>query len=139
MKQIPPSRIQAFVGAKCPRCHSGHLFVHSPFHPLKFNKTVEYCPVCGVKIEPEPGFFWGAMYFSYALVVGLMIVLGIIMFSIYEDPPMGVLLAAILGTLFLLLPFIFRLSRLLMVYLTAPYRHFDHELYERLKQEGKIL
>ena len=37
----------------------------------------EKCPVCGLKFEREPGYFLGAMYFSYALSIppGLAIVL----------------------------------------------------------------
>lgn len=133
-----PNRFNAFVRARCPQCHEGKLFSHGPFHPLKFNETVSHCPVCGVKIEPEPGFFWGAMYFSYTLVVGLVLFLGIVMFSIYDDPPLDILLGVVLGTLILLLPLIFRLSRLLMIYITAPYRRFNPELYRSLSAEGKI-
>lgn len=127
-----PSRLWAFTAARCPQCHTGKIFKHSPFHPLKFNETVEHCPACGVKIEPEPGFFWGAMYFSYALVVALVVSIGIVMFSVYDDPPLGILLGVVLGILFLLLPFIFRLSRLLMIYITAPYRKFDPEIYRQI-------
>lgn len=127
-----PSRFWAFSTGRCPQCHTGKLFKHSPLHPLKFNATVEHCPACGVKIEPEPGFFWGAMYFSYALVVGLVVTIGIVMFSIFEDPPLGILLGTVLGILFLLLPFIFRLSRLLMIYITAPYRKFNKEVFRKV-------
>ena len=37
----------------------------------------ERCPVCGLKFEREPGYFLGAMYFSYLLSIppGLVIVL----------------------------------------------------------------
>ena len=37
----------------------------------------ESCPVCGLKYEREPGYFLGAMYFSYMLSIppGLAIVL----------------------------------------------------------------
>lgn len=127
-----PSRFRAFSTGRCPQCHTGKLFRHSPLHPLKFNETLEHCPACGVKIEPEPGFFWGAMYFSYALVVALIMSIGIVMFNVYDDPPLGVLLGTVLGILFLLLPLIFRLSRLLMIYITAPYRRFDPELYRKI-------
>ncbi len=29
----------------------------------------QYCPVCGLEFEREPGYFLGAMYFSYGLSV----------------------------------------------------------------------
>lgn len=28
-----------------------------------------HCPVCGIKFEREPGYFLGAMYFSYSLAI----------------------------------------------------------------------
>lgn len=48
----------------CPRCEQGDLFV-SPMtlsNPLKMNKQ---CSICGQKFEPEPGFYYGAMFISY--------------------------------------------------------------------------
>jgi Ni,Fe-hydrogenase I cytochrome b subunit len=39
----------------------------------------EKCPVCGLKYEREPGYFIGAMYFSYLISIppGLLISLAI--------------------------------------------------------------
>jgi hypothetical protein len=34
----------------------------------------DYCSVCGLKFNPEPGFYTGAMYVSYGLSVSLFIV-----------------------------------------------------------------
>jgi uncharacterized protein (DUF983 family) len=48
----------------CPKCRRSQLFKH-PFKvsdPLAMNKQ---CPVCGQKFEPEPGFYYGAMFISY--------------------------------------------------------------------------
>jgi hypothetical protein len=32
----------------------------------------EVCPVCGLKFERGPGYFLGAMYFSYALAIPII-------------------------------------------------------------------
>jgi hypothetical protein len=82
-----------------------------------------------VKYEQEPGFFWGAMYVSYALIVGLLIFLSILMFNIYEDPSLLLLSLVIIGVSVVLTPFIMRLSRLILIYIAAPYRQFKKELY----------
>ena len=68
----------------CPRCQSGAIFqgriaVH------------EHCPVCGLKYEREPGYFLGAMYVSYLLVVPIfLLMLGALWLA--TKWPMGTLL-----------------------------------------------
>ena len=54
----------------CPRCRAGKIFDRSVF--FGFPKMYERCPVCDLKFEREPGYFLGAMYFSYGL--GLVII-----------------------------------------------------------------
>jgi len=57
----------------CPRCRTGRIFGTSIFRILP--RMHERCPECGLKFEREPGYFLGAMYFSYAL--GTVIILGL--------------------------------------------------------------
>ena len=49
---------------KCPRCQEGDLFI-KPFEFTKPLNMPERCPVCHQKFEPEPGFYYGAMFLSY--------------------------------------------------------------------------
>lgn len=56
--------IKAMWNNKCPRCRQGDIFVK----PLKLSDPVnmpEKCAYCGQKTEPEPGFYFGAMFLSY--------------------------------------------------------------------------
>ena len=84
-------------------------------HPL--------CPSCGLKYEREPGYFVGAMYFSYAmalvlgvpLAVALMILGG---FSAHQC----VLAIAVMTSL--MAPLLFRYSRVVWM-------HFDQFLDPR--------
>ena len=49
---------------KCPRCRKGDLFVE----PFEFKKPLnmhEKCAHCGQRFEPEPGYYFGAMFISY--------------------------------------------------------------------------
>lgn len=53
---------------KCPRCRKGDLFV-APFDfkdPLKMHAK---CSSCDQKFEPEPGYYFGAMFISYGWTV----------------------------------------------------------------------
>ncbi|MFK8101062.1 MAG: DUF983 domain-containing protein [Saprospiraceae bacterium] len=59
------SKIYSTFGLKCPRCHEGDLFETGTF---EFNKPFEMpksCAVCNQNFEPEPGFYYGAMFISY--------------------------------------------------------------------------
>jgi uncharacterized protein (DUF983 family) len=55
-------RITAALQLRCPRCRDGRLFSGL----LKMNTA---CPTCGLKLEPEPGFYLGSIYANYAATV----------------------------------------------------------------------
>lgn len=118
------SAFSSFTQGRCPQCREGKIFKSSVFNLLKFKQMHDNCPVCKVKFESEPGFFWGAMYFSYALNVGLAIVVGVIFFNTYEDPPLGLMIGTVFGISAVASPFVFRLARLLMMYIASPYRRY---------------
>jgi len=50
---------------RCAECGEGRLFSG----PFRMN---ERCPVCGFKFERGPGYFTGAMYFSYAIGIPII-------------------------------------------------------------------
>ena len=52
---------------RCPVCGQGKLF-RGPV------AMFECCPECGIKIEREPGFFLGAIYFNYGLTAVLTLI-----------------------------------------------------------------
>lgn len=58
------------VRHKCPRCHEGNLFTNVAYSK-DFAKMPEQCDHCGLRFLPEPSFYSGAMYVSYALQVAL--------------------------------------------------------------------
>ncbi len=58
---------------KCPRCHQGDVFVHRHAYAKGFDKMHTHCSHCQLKYEKEPGFFYGAMYVSYALTVAIFV------------------------------------------------------------------
>lgn len=52
----------------------GNLFVNANAYTLKgmFNMP-DRCPVCGQDFQIEPGFYLGAMWVSYPIVIALII------------------------------------------------------------------
>jgi uncharacterized protein (DUF983 family) len=65
-----PSTLGSILRQRCPRCRMGGIFRHSIFRG--FPKMCERCSICDLKFEREPGYFLGAMYFSFALGVLVM-------------------------------------------------------------------
>jgi uncharacterized protein (DUF983 family) len=55
---------------KCPRCRKGNMFHDTKaYHLRNLFKMHDHCPVCGQRMEIEPGFYYGTSYVSYALTV----------------------------------------------------------------------
>ena len=117
--------ISAFLKGKCPQCREGSVFTHSGKNIKKFRSIHTNCPSCGVKFESEPGFFWGAMYFSYAYSVALFIIVGFFFFSLSDDVHLGWYIGTVFGLMVVTSTISFRMSRMLMMYIAAPYRHFQ--------------
>lgn len=86
-------QVQDILLCKCPSCREGKMF-KSKGNPLLFKipKMNKNCPKCDFKFEMEPGFFYGAMYASYALAVAEMIACFIIFWAILKLPAMTIVL-----------------------------------------------
>lgn len=109
--------IGAFFRARCPRCGEGNVFLNKVLSFKKFSDTHEVCPKCALKIEPETGFFVGAMYWTYALLVALTVVLSVVLYKVdlFEEA-----VYIIPALIVFLLPWVFRTGRLLMLYVVYP-------------------
>ncbi len=68
----------ALLSNKCPRCNKGKVFENSIFNLFKIGKMKDNCSHCNLTYEKEPGFFFGAMYVSYALNVAESVIVFII-------------------------------------------------------------
>lgn len=83
---------------------------------------MDECPKCHLDYEPETGFFFGAMYWTYAMLVGMTVILSVVMYVLgYFDYAMYAIPAVILFTL----PWVFRFGRLLMLYIVYPLMYKD--------------
>lgn len=100
------------------------MFEYSNLKVSRFTDTYEKCPVCGLRYEVEPGFWYGAMFVSYSMSVALTIVVGMGVFILGNDPPLWVYLVAVTLALLIFVPFMFRYSRVLFLYLFSGV-HYD--------------
>ncbi|AHJ96595.1 DUF983 domain-containing protein [Hymenobacter swuensis] len=107
----------ALLQQRCPRCHQGPLFTTSALHVTRFAEMPADCPVCGQHYEPEPGFFWGAMYISYAFSTAIMLITGFLVYHLLHDPAVWVYVTSVAVAAVLLTPLSLRYSRTVLLYL----------------------
>ncbi|TGE22483.1 DUF983 domain-containing protein [Hymenobacter aquaticus] len=77
----------------------------------------ERCPVCGVAYEPEPGFYWGAMFVSYAFSVAWFAIGGVVAYYLFNNPSVWVYVLLVTGLVLVTAPATLRYSRAIMLYL----------------------
>lgn len=111
---------------KCPRCHETDFFINKSPYKAGFMKAHTHCAHCGLKYEQEPGFFYGAMYVSYALTVAFSVAVFVAyyVFSLifkYEFNAIHYLIINMLA-LFLFSPKMFRLSRMVWINFFISYK-----------------
>lgn len=117
------TRLYSILNSKCPICQEGDFHLGKHAYDFKnFGKNHEHCSHCGFKYEKEPGFFYGAMYVSYALTVAFSVAIGVAIFVLFPSASYKVYLYSILGGLVVLMPISFRLSRIIWLNL---FHHYD--------------
>lgn len=112
----------ALLHGKCPRCREGSIFTYPASNLAKFNVMNPTCPSCGVRLEPEPGFYQGAMYVGYAFTVAVLVIMGIIIYFL-GDPSEWVYIGVIIGIMILLIPLNYRYSRIVYLFFFGGIRY----------------
>ena len=81
------------------------------------------CPKCGLNYDPEPGYYFGAMFVSYALNVAIFVLVWLA-FYLFASDDLNVwwivLFSVIVGLV--LTPVTFRYSRLVWINFFVKYR-----------------
>ena len=111
------SKVIYALSCKCPNCKKGKIFSNGGnillFNIPKMNKR---CPKCNYKFEREIGFFFGAMFVSYALAAAQMITSLVVFWYFIDLSPLRVFFI-ITAIAFLLSTINFKLSRSIWIYL----------------------
>lgn len=64
------TKLYSILKMKCPRCHEGNLFlVRNPWKLKRVLEMPKRCPVCSQDFVIEPGFYTGALWTSYPIVI----------------------------------------------------------------------
>ena len=121
---MPKSLRKALIDCSCPRCREGNMFLTVATKKWFDREMHEKCSVCDQTFEPEPGFYYGAMFVSYAFSVAITFSSIFVLYVFFGDPDFWVYLAVITGAVLLLWPLMFRYSRSIFLHLFGGIR-FD--------------
>lgn len=116
------TKLYSILYNKCPRCQEGDFFISKNAYDLKqFDKMHTHCSHCGMRFEPEPGFYFGAMYVSYALYVAT-IISSFVLFNVMLNIDLTYYLIGLLPSLVILTPLFFRIARRVWINFFIKYR-----------------
>jgi len=119
-----PSEFKSALHAKCPRCRTGKMFA-GPMYSFGSQKMNEKCPHCGLTFEKEPGYFYVAMFVSYAFNIAEMVSMAVAIYVLSGSHNPWIYVGALLGISVILSPFNFRYSRVVLLYWLTPGLHYD--------------
>ena len=112
---LKDSKLYSIAANKCPHCHEGNFFATSnPYHLEHTMKMNQRCEVCNEDFQREPGYYFGAMYVSYALTVGLGILLYLFM-RVYLGLNVTQFFVSFIVSLVVLMPVLYRTARLIWI------------------------
>ena len=84
-------------------------------------------------IRDWTGFLFGAMYISYAFSVGTLLVAYFLLKYVFGDPDLLYYLISVPTVILLFLPFTFRYSRIIYLYLVGGFKYAPESVREMNK------
>jgi uncharacterized protein (DUF983 family) len=116
----PRTAFRSILKCKCPKCREGKVFTQSNAYHPKFGDTEPTCNNCGLRFEMEQGFWYGAMYISYAFGVAIAIPIMVILSYLTELEIYEIAFIVML-VLILSMPLLFRYSRSVWLHIFVRY------------------
>lgn len=96
------------------------------------------CPHCGLIFEREPGYFYVAMFVSYALFIAEMVTLAIALHVLTGSNNPWLYVTVIISVSIILSPFNFRYSRVVLLYWLTPGLHYHPEMSKDNPEEKSL-
>ena len=101
-------------------------------------KTKEVCSVCNLTFEIEPGYFYAAMYVSYAMSVAEVVTFALATAVLTGSESPWTYMLVLFATIIIFAPFNFRYSRLVLLHFMTPKISYDPKwelIEENIKKE----
>ena len=122
MSSWKESKLYSIATFTCPKCHKGHLFPANTLYKVtQFDKMHANCPCCHQTFEPEPGYYYGAMFVSYAITTAIFFAVLVGLSFLVEEITMAMVLISLTLVVVTLTPIIFRLSRAIWINIFMSY------------------
>jgi uncharacterized protein (DUF983 family) len=104
-------KLHSILTGSCPRCQKESMYLEKNSYILsKVFDMHENCSYCKLKYKMEPSFFFGAMFVSYAVGVGLGIVTFLACYYVFKTNLKTAFVVIVLA-LIIFMPLIMRVSR----------------------------
>lgn len=113
---------RSIVTCQCPSCRRANLFSDTRhYHLTTLFDMPDRCPNCGQDFIIEPGFYLGALWVSYPIVIALeLIFIAISLFVFKQTLTVSFIVASLL--LLLLSPVLIRVSRSLFIHINVGFK-----------------
>lgn len=105
---------------KCPQCQEENLFKERTFAFKEPFRMRESCPNCQLDFEPEPGFYYGAMFISY-IFMGWFCIGFVALLHWVLDFSLETSFVALIAVVAFFFVYIFRLARSIWLSLNVKY------------------
>lgn len=122
MAWLKGTKLYSIGRLKCPFCQEGDFFVSHPYDLSKVGQVHAQCPHCGRRLSKEVGFYWGALFVSYALSIGFS--LGVFGLAWLVRPDLGILgfFVVVVSATALASPYLYALSKIIWANLFFHYQ-----------------
>lgn len=118
------TKLYSIFKLKCPKCQEGEFFESHLYDLKKLGHVLEECPICKTSYVPEPGFYFGAMYVSYALGVVLFVTIWASSNWFFDKVSVGLQISLVIGSIFIFGPFIYAISKIIWANM---FIHYDEQ------------
>lgn len=121
LKPLKGNKLYSILTGTCPVCQEESMYMES--NPYKISTLFDmhsHCSNCHTKYKMEPSFFFGAMYVSYGLGVGLGIIVFLLAYYAFDLSRFDSFLA-IATAILITIPIVARLSRNIWINLFLNY------------------
>ncbi len=122
------TKLYSILKFKCPHCHEGEFFKsRNPYDLKTMSATFDRCPKCDRKLYIEPGFYYGAMYVSYALGVAHAVSFWVAKLVLGFEMEFWNFIILVASTLILISPLYYALSKIIWANLFLNYKEKENE------------
>lgn len=107
------TKLYSILTLTCPQCQEGKFMVSAPYRLKTMGQVRDECDQCGLNYKPETGFYFGAMYVSYALSVAVFVTIWASCNWFFNNVSVWTQIGLVVGALVVLTPYLNALSKII--------------------------